>query len=147
MTRRILLGFVLCLLIIPLAGCSLTTEYSTSVSAPSNGTVIENASAEFVDNWQGVDYEIDYDASYRNNSSYSFKTYEHVNGSLKLEESSRFTDIESSSNYTDLGTVYQGSVAPPWDSGEKRVYEIRVVDETVDTIVDSVTIMVKNEGS
>lgn len=142
MNRCILLGTVLSLLIIPLAGCSLTTEYTTYVSEPTNGTVIENASAEFVDDWKGVDYEIEYNSSYRNNSSYSFKTYEHVNGSLELVDQSKFTNIEP-----NTPPVYRNEVAPPWDSGEKRIYEIRVVDDTTDTIIDAVTITIENEGS
>ena len=141
MDRRLLSGTVL-LLIIPLAGCGLTAEYTTSVSEPTNGTVIENASAEYVDDWQGVKYEIEYNSSYRNNSSYSFKTYEHVNGSVELVESSTFATIEP-----DTPPTYQDSVAPPWDSGEKRVYEVRVVDDTTNTILDAVTIMIENEGS
>ncbi|WMT10338.1 hypothetical protein NP511_22660 (plasmid) [Natrinema thermotolerans] len=140
MNRRILLGTVL--LMILLAGCSTTTNYTTSVGEPTTGTVIENASAEFVDDWSGVQYEIEYNSSYRNNSSYSFKVYEHVNGSLEFVDQSTFSNIEPSTPPT-----YRNDVAPPWDSGEKRVYEIRVVDDTTDTIIDAVTITIENEGS
>lgn len=142
MNRHILLGTVISLLLIPLAGCSLTTEYTVSVNKPTNGTVIENTSADFVDDWRGVAYEIRYNSSYRNNSSYSFKTYEHVNDSLELVDQSTFTNIEP-----NTPPVYRNEVAPPWDAGEKRVYEIRVVDNTTDTIVDAVTITIENERS
>lgn len=142
MNRHILLGTVISLILIPLAGCGLTTEYTISISKPTNGTVIQNTSAEFVDDWQGVDYEIEYKSIYRNDSSYSFKTYEHINGSLELVDQSKFTNIEP-----NTPPVYRNEVAPPWDAGEKRVYEIHVVDDTTDTIVDAVTITIENERS
>lgn len=142
MNQRMILGTVLLLIIVPLAGCSLTTDYTTTVGESTNGTIIENASAEFVDDWAGVRYEIEYNSSYRNNSEYSFKTYERVNGSLELEDNTSFTHIEPSTP-----PVYQNDVAPPWDSGEERVYEIRVVNKTADTVVDTVTITIENNGS
>ncbi|WP_408958569.1 hypothetical protein [Natrinema sp. 74] len=46
-----------------------------------------------------------------------------------------------------LGVKFEKDVAPPWDAGEERVYEIRVVNETADTVVDAVTITIENNGS
>ncbi|MFC6769824.1 hypothetical protein [Natrinema soli] len=149
MNRRMRLGTVLLLIMVPLAGCSLTTDYTTTVGEPTNGTVIENASAEFVDDWAGVQYEIEYNSSYRDhtasygdNSSYSFEVYEHVNGSLEFVDRSGFNNIEPATP-----PVYQGSVSPPWDSGEERVYEIRVVNETTEAVVDAVTVTIENNSS
>lgn len=144
-----LLGTVLLLIIVPLAGCSLTMDYSTTIGEPTNGTVIENASAEFVDNWQGVNYEIEYNSSYVDtnassggNSTHSFEVYEHVNGSLDFVHQTGFNNIEPATP-----PVYQNSVSPPWDASEERKYEVRVVDNTNNTVIDAVTITIENHGS
>jgi hypothetical protein len=134
--RRILVTAVLALTL-ALAGCSTSATYETSVGEPTTGAVIENASITDVNELDGVQYRFEYSLTGSDlapNATYSVEEYERTNGSF---ERVGVADLEPRES------VHQNSVSPPWDAGDERTYEVRIVHPENDTVVDAVRMTIE----
>lgn len=136
MTGRTLLALVL--VVSALAGCSQTAEYSTSVSEPTNGGVIDNISIYDINEMDGARYRLNYSLAASINAAYNIEVYELTDGSV---------EFISVSDLDRREPVHRNDLPPPWNAGEERTYEIRVVRESNNTVVDAVIVTVKRDDT
>jgi len=119
-------------------GCLATAEYETTIGEPTTGAVIENVSVYDINDIDGARYELDYRLPNRT-GSYQIEAYERTNGSNKRISSGGRLGPEP---------TYKNELPPPWNDGDERTYELRVVQTDSETVVDSVTITVRRvDGS
>lgn len=133
--RRLVLATVLVVSAIAVAGCATQADYSTSVSEPTNGTVIRNVSVYDINEADGARYELEYRLD-DTTTNYTIKTYERTNGSDELLGTSGLTGREP---------TYKNDLPPPWDPGDERTYRIDVVRSDTGAVVDSVTITIERD--
>lgn len=130
---RILLATVLCFGAFAVAGCTTTGDYTTSIGDPTNGTVIDGLSVTDINEMDGVRYELQYNRDAGATASYDVEVYELTSGS---------PEFVSISDLDRRGEVYRNDVPPPWDSGEERRYELRIVNESTGSVADAITFTV-----
>lgn len=135
-SRRSLLAIVVLGGLVAVAGCSTTADYTTSVDDPTDGTVIEALSITDINELDGVRYELQYNRAQGDTAAYDVEVYELTNGSREFVSVS---DLEQRAG------VHRNDVPPPWDVGEERRYELRVVEEPTDTVVDAITFTISKE--
>lgn len=135
---RTLLATVLLVGLVAVAGCSTTTDYTTSVDEPTNGTVIDGLSVYDINELDGVRYELQYSRTSSDDATYDVKVYELTSGS---------PEFVSVSDLDQREPVYRNNVSPPWDAGDERRYELRVVRESDGTVADAITFTVSKSAS
>lgn len=135
---QMLLAAVLLISTVAFAGCSMNSEYTTSIGEPTTGTVIDDLSVYDINEIDGVRYELNYSLNTSENATYNIEVYELTSGS---------PEFVSVSDLDRRKSVYRNDVAPPWNAGEERLYEIRVVREANNTVVDAVALTSKREDS
>lgn len=135
-SARVLLATVLLAALVSVAGCSTDGEYTTSIGEPTNGTVIDGLSVYSIDELDGARYELQYSLDAGDDATYDIEVYELANDSREFVSISDLDRRES---------VHRNDVPPPWDDGEERRYELRVVRQDDGDVVDAVTFTVKRE--
>ncbi|ELZ10510.1 hypothetical protein C478_13682 [Natrinema thermotolerans DSM 11552] len=130
---RLVLGLVLIVSTVALGGCLTQADYSTSVGEPTNGTVIRNVSVYDVNELDGARYELDHRLD-DDETNYSLKTYERMNGTDEIVKISSLTGHEP---------TYKNDLAPPQDRGDERTYRLVVVRSDTGATVDAITITIK----
>lgn len=119
-----------------LAGCPTNDYYSTSVSEPTNGTVIQGVTVYDVNEIDGARYELSYQRTGGSDSTLALNTYERRNGS---------DELLATVTLAGPAPTYENDLTPPWDPGEERVYRLEVVREESDDVVDAITITITRE--
>lgn len=135
---RILLATVLLVSLVAVAGCSTTDEYTTEIGDPSNKTVIESLAVVDINEMDGAQYELHHRLNASENTPYTVEVYE------RTDDGTEITDVSS---LNSKESVYRNDVAPPWDAGETRRYELRVVNGSNDAVVDSINFTITKERS
>jgi hypothetical protein len=134
---RLLLVTALLVSSVALAGCTTTEDYSTSISEPTNGTVIQNLTVYDINELDGARYELEYRLNTSKNVTYTLKTYELKNESYELQSTSALTGAEP---------TYKNDLPPPWDAGTERTYRLEIVRADSETVLDAITITLKRDG-
>lgn len=135
---RILLATVLLVGLSAGAGCSTTADYSTEIGEPTTGAVISDFAVVDINELDGAQYELQHHLNASEETHYKVEVYDLTNDSAEIAYVSGLDSNES---------IYRNDVAPPWDEGENRRYELRVVDGANDTIVDAITFTITKESS
>lgn len=135
---RLLLASILLVSTVTVAGCSTNADYTTMVGEPSNGTVIDDLTVYDVNELDGVRYELQFSLAASDDAAYNIEVYENPSGT---------PEFVSISDLDRRDTPHRDDVPPPGEDGEKRVYELRVVHEADDSVVDSVTFAIERDGS
>lgn len=133
-----LLATVIIISMVGVAGCTTTSDYTNSVGEPTNGTVIEELSITDVNELDGVLYELQYSRDSTANATYNVEVYELTSGSPELVSVSDLDESEP---------VHRNDVPPPWDAGEERTYELRVIEDASGEVVDSITFTIERQES
>lgn len=119
-----------------LAGCAGDREYSTSISEPTTGDVIDDVSIYEVNPIDGTRLEMNYSIDATDNRTYYLRTYELQNGSYEPQTSYR---LES-----DERTMKFAVTIPNPRLNESVIKEqIRVERGENRTVVDAVTVTVR----
>lgn len=124
-----LLATVLLISLVAVAGCSTTDDYTTEIGDPTNETVIDSLSIVDINEIDGVRYELQHRLNASEDTPYNIEVYELTSGSGKI---AYVTDLDPNES------IYRNEVSPPWDAGETRRYELRVVNQSNDTTVDRI---------
>lgn len=134
---RTLLAIVLLGGLVVVAGCSTTTDYSTSIDEPTNGTVIDNLSVSHINEMDGAQYDLHYSINESDNTTYNIEIYELTNDPPEFIRRSNLEHREQ---------VHRIDVSTPWDVGEERRYKLQVVRESTGDVVDAVSFSIKKES-
>lgn len=135
---RLLLATVLLVGLAAGAGCSTTADYSTEIGEPTTGAVIGDFAVVDINELDGAQYELQHHLNASEETHYKVEVYDLTNDSAEIVYVSSLDPNKS---------IYRNDVAPPWDEGEKRRYELRVVNDVNDTIVDTITFTITKESS
>lgn len=135
---RMLLATVLLIGLLAVAGCSTTDDYATETGDPTTGAVIETLSIVDINEMDGARYELQYSLNASDTAAYNVEVYELTDDEAEFVSVSDLNSGESQ---------YRNDVPPPWDAGETRRYELRIVDEADGTVVDTISFRITKEGA
>lgn len=135
---RILLATLLLVSLVAVAGCSTTDDYTTEISEPTTGAVIGNFSVVDINELDGARYELTHRLNTYEDTHYKVEVYDLTNDSAEIVYVSSLDPTESS---------YRNDVAPPWEEGEEQQYELRVVNGSDNTTVDTITFRITKGSS
>jgi len=114
------------------AGCTGSRDYTTTISEPETGDVIENVSVDTINQLDGARFDVDYALNATENDSTSLVVYKvRENGSLEVKNINGLSPTRYHTGF---------SVAPPQPDDPVRTYRVRV--ERGDTALDAVTITI-----
>lgn len=135
---RMILTTVLLVSLVAGAGCSTTDDYTTEIDEPTTGAVIGNFSVVDINELDGAQYELQHRLNASEETHYKVEVYDLTNESAEIAYVSSLNPNES---------IYRNDVAPPWDEGEKRRYELRVINGSDNTTVDTITFAITKGSS
>lgn len=135
---RLLLATLLLTSAVATAGCATTSDYTTTIGEPTTGAVIVDLSVYDINERDGVRYELQYRRNASDDTVYTVEVYERTSDASELVSVSKL-------DFNEL--VHRDDVPPPWDAGEERRYELRVVDESTGAVVDAVPFSIGRKRS
>lgn len=135
---RMVVATVLVVNALLIAGCSGNREYTSTISDPSTGDVIDNVSVDTINQLDGARFDVDYSINATDNATYSLVVYERQNGSLEWDGV-----YSLDPNRYDTGV----SVSSPLPDEPPATYEIRVERGENATVLDAVSVTIGASSS
>ncbi|MFC6764076.1 hypothetical protein [Natrinema soli] len=132
---RAVVATVMVVGVLLIAGCTDTTsrEYSSTISDPSTGDVIDNVSVDTISQQNGARFDVDYSIDATANETYSLVVYERRNDSFEWDGT---YSLEPNRYHTGF------SVGPPLPDEPATTYQIRIECEKNATVLDAVTVTI-----
>lgn len=135
---RVVTATLIVVIALIVAGCGGNRGYTTSVSEPSTGAVIDDVSVETVTPVDGARLQLNYSVDSTDDRSYSLGVYELRNGSYEPQTSYRLTPDERTTKL---------EVSVPHGNESVVEQQIRVERGENRTVVDAVTVTVRTDES